>query len=342
MENNILVSIIIPVYNVRPYLAEALDSVLNQSYDNLEIIIIDDGSTDGSGELCDKYQKKDKRVRVIHQENRGISSTRNAGLEVMTGEVVAFLDSDDAYHPDYVRTMMTAMLRENADIVECKFTRHKTTGKMSLKGSEKKEPTAKPGRYGRVDALRALADGGISVNVWNKLYRKSLWREIRFPDGHVYEDNETAYRIIDLCSLFYVLNQPLYQYRKRPGSITDTKSLDNINDLLLAYTQVVSFIEAHTPEVFTSEQLDKHRRTHLNALFNYYFGLSKSNTAAEFVLSERLKQLIFEQEKIIGTESLSLRGRIACRMLRTCPELLHIAHAFYRPLRQLSLALFHR
>ena len=131
-----LVSVIIPVYNVRPYLNEALDSVLDQSYENLEIIIIDDGSTDGSSELCDEYGKKDARICVIHQDNRGLSAARNAGLDHMTGDLVAFLDSDDAYDPEYILTMLSAMYPQNAafsepvDVVVCKYTVHYSTGEM--------------------------------------------------------------------------------------------------------------------------------------------------------------------------------------------------------------------
>ena len=105
MQYDPLVSVIIPVYNVEPYLKEALDSVLDQSYQNLEIILIDDGSTDRSGKICDDYSETDDRIRVIHQENKGLSSARNKGLDLMHGELVAFLDPDDAYHPDYVSAM---------------------------------------------------------------------------------------------------------------------------------------------------------------------------------------------------------------------------------------------
>ena len=106
-----IVSIIIPVYNVAPYLVEALDSVVHQSYGNLEIIIIDDGSTDGSAEICDDYARRDRRIRLIHQENKGIGAARNVGLDIMNGEAVAFLDSDDAYDPDFIEAMVSAMAR---------------------------------------------------------------------------------------------------------------------------------------------------------------------------------------------------------------------------------------
>ena len=125
-----LVSVIIPVYNVESYLEEALDSVLNQSYDNLEIIIIDDGSTDSSGQICDNYEKKDERVYVIHQEHRGLSAARNTGLDIMTGEAVAFLDSDDAFNQDFIKVLADIMEKENVDVVVCNHTVHNTIDKM--------------------------------------------------------------------------------------------------------------------------------------------------------------------------------------------------------------------
>lgn len=127
-----LVSVIIPVFNSKVYISEALDSVINQTYKNLEIIIIDDGSTDGSGKICDEYAEKDNRIRVFHQKNIGVSAARNAGLDLAAGDFLAFLDSDDAYELTFIDSMMTAMIQNNADIVMCRYTEHKTTGKMSF------------------------------------------------------------------------------------------------------------------------------------------------------------------------------------------------------------------
>ena len=122
MEIGGLVTIIIPVYNTAPYLLEALDSVIQQDYSNLEIIIIDDGSTDGSEKICDIYAEKDSRIRVIHQENKGLSCARNTGLDIMSGDSVAFLDSDDVLHPTYVKTMVAAMCRKKTDLVVCRYS----------------------------------------------------------------------------------------------------------------------------------------------------------------------------------------------------------------------------
>lgn len=140
LNNDSLVSVIMPVFNVRPYINEALDSLINQTYKNLEIIIVDDGSTDGSGEICDKYAAKDKRIRLIHQENRGVSTARNVALDLMTGEFVAFIDADDAYEPEFISTMLGAIIRENSDIIQCRYTAHPTTERMKLLGHEKLYP----------------------------------------------------------------------------------------------------------------------------------------------------------------------------------------------------------
>lgn len=253
IDNDKLVSIIIPVFNVRPFLIEALDSVLDQTYRNLEIIVINDGSTDGSGKICDEYARKDVRVVVIHQENKGLSSARNAGLKRMSGEIVAFLDSDDAYHPDYINTMMDTMMREKADLVICRYTLHYTTGRMRDIGNEKQRPMTVSGLYDRVSALRTLAAGTLNVNVWNKLYKRELWKNIRFRDGHVYEDNEVAYKIIDVCKRVYVIDASLYLHRKWDGSITATWLGNHFCDKIFALSIILSFIEEHMQELFASE-----------------------------------------------------------------------------------------
>lgn len=198
MKSSALVSVIIPVFNVRPYIAEAIESVLHQTYNNLEIIIIDDGSTDGSEEVCDDYAQRDKRIIVVHKQNEGVSAARNTGLDLLNGDMVAFLDSDDAFHPDFVSVLLEALIRERADIAMCKYTDHCTVEKMKKIGEEKEEPGMEEGVYDRFDALRALNDRKINHAVWNKLYRQELWKKIRFPSGHMYEDVDTTFRIINL------------------------------------------------------------------------------------------------------------------------------------------------
>ncbi len=165
LENEPLVSIIIPVFNVAPYLCEGLDSVINQKYKELEIIIIDDGSTDGSENICDEYAKKDERIKVVHQENRGLSAARNVGLDIMTGEVVAFLDPDDAFYLDFIKTMVITMVLEKSDIVICKFSIQTTVEKLEYDGSGAIYPKLSKKRYDRISALHHVIDGTIDVAV---------------------------------------------------------------------------------------------------------------------------------------------------------------------------------
>lgn len=245
-----LVSVIIPVYNVRPYLCEALDSVINQTHKDLEIIVIDDGSTDGSGDICDAYAERDSRVTVIHQENRGLGAARNAGLERMTGDAVAFLDSDDAYAPDFVKLTAEAMICKDADMVVCRYTKHGTAGKMLCTGREKQHPRAKAGLYNRRETLRALECFTFHLLACSKLYARTLWEGLRFPEGHAYEDMVLAFEIADRCERVYMLEAPLYLYRRRPDSITGTMSLDVMCDQIRACVLVDKFVEEHVYDIF--------------------------------------------------------------------------------------------
>ena len=311
------VSVIVPVYNVAPYLREALDSVVGQSYRNLEIIIVDDGSTDGSSEICDEYLS-DLRVQVIHQENRGLSNARNVGLDLSSGVYIAFLDSDDAFHPDFVQKMVDGI--GDADVEVCRYEVHQRI----LESRGHISPRAKEGVYSQKEALQALADGRINVAVWNKLYRRELWWEIQFPDGHNYEDIETTYRIFDCCKRVKVLDQTLYLHRRRPGSITHVWTKKNIEDKKLAYDSLFTFVKAHTPDAFDEMCLGKIRQSWLREMMVSYakrqVGLAEVKAACEGVKSREL----------------GFRAWTGYQITRFCPWLLKILYPVYRPFRVLA------
>ena len=334
MGNVELISIIIPVYNVAPYLAEALESATHQTYKELEIIIIDDGSTDGSGIICDEYAKRDDRIRVVHQENRGLSAARNTGLDMITGDAVAFLDSDDAYHPDYVSTMVGTMNRENADVVICRFTIYKTTGKMVLGNENKTYPVAQNGIYDRNNALRILVDGTINPGVWNKLYRGKLWKEVRFPVGHVYENVDTTYRVFDLCETAYVLDKSLYMYRKRPEAITEVVSEDSIADWLLARSHFEEYITENTPGLFTEEDLKRFYRSRINQMISFYCELSHNEDAGKKGFSERLRQQIIYTGENAGIKKCKMITRIGYQLIQWFPGALKAIYPLYNRLFQ--------
>ena len=317
-----LVSIIIPVYNVAPYLREALDSVVNQTYENLEIIVVDDGSTDGSGDICDEYCS-DSRAVVIHQVNRGVSAARNSGLDRATGDYIAFLDSDDAYYPDFIKRMLVAI--ENADVAECQFTRHQ----LDLSSHGEPVLMVKEGYYDRVQVLRALLDGRLPPCVNNKLYRRKLWNEIRFREGHFYEDWDVLFRIYDLIHRLYFLEQPLAFRRIRPGSTTQSNSCKLAEDWKLMGDQIISFVESHIPDVFDETHLAKIQQVQMNRVIAYYI--------QGYMDIEEVKTIC----RKVDPTRLSFKSRMVYQMICCCPWLLKAIYPIYKSSRMLAQKVFY-
>ena len=333
-----LVSVIIPVYNVAAYLRESLDSVVAQTYKNLEIIIIDDGSTDGSGDICGEYEH-DPRVKLIHQENRGLSNARNIGLDIVHGEYIAFLDPDDAYHQDFIRLMLDKIQKEKTSIVVCKFAVYETDGEIRVDDNKKMIPLLAEGKYNGVEALNALADSKLNTSVWNKLYSSMLWADTRFPDGHNYEDLDTIFRILDKCDTLYVIDKQLYLHRKHSGSISQTYSSDNINDRNLAYSHLLSYIQANTPEIFSNSQLNKNRENYLRGMMIQYVNLRPAEGRS---FREKLRTDIIVLGKEYGVENFSLKTKTEYTILRFCPWLLNIIFNIYYFLKWVYKKIFRR
>ncbi len=330
-----LISIIIPVFNVRPYITEALESVIRQTYSHLEIIIIDDGSTDGSGIICDEFAGRDNRIKVVHQENRGLSCARNAGLEMMNGEAVAFLDPDDSYHPDYIKVMAEVMDREKTDIVVCRYTVQDAKKRTGNIRKDKTWPSIKTGMYGRTEALQALAAGKINVSVWNKLYRRRIWEGIRFPDGHNYEDMDIMFRVFDICESVLVLDRPLYYHLRRCGSITDTMSEANLRDLCLARRHFEEYVSVNTPAVFSFEQLNRARQATFNGMLVNYVRYSGKNSDLSADFLNNLRTQIIGKGETLGFGSMDIRRKTAYFMMLKCPGLLKVAYPVYHAVRML-------
>lgn len=214
MSNHALISIIVPVYKVEKYLHTCVDSILKQTYENLEIILVDDGSPDNCGSLCDSYAAQDPRIRVIHKPNGGLSDARNAGLEIATGEYVGFIDSDDYIAPDMYRVLYDAITKHHADVAVC--------SSQNVCESETKIFPVSQGNvrvYTGNESSYALFTGAITHFAWNKLYKRSLFSSIRFPLGKIYEDLFTTYRVLRTCHTVVHTNTALYFYRIRNDSI---------------------------------------------------------------------------------------------------------------------------
>ena len=293
-----LVSVIVPVYNVLPFLREALDSVIHQTYRNLEIILVDDGSTDGSGEVCDEYLS-DPRVTVIHQENRGLSGARNSGLDRMAAEYVAFLDSDDAFMPEMIEKMLDGILRTDADIAICGFHCCETTGRLdSFVAGEQDIFSPGPEQIlSAADALNRLVSTRIGWPVaWNKLYRKSLWDSIRFPEGYLYEDIQAMCPLFEKCIGILTLPDCLMVYRIRKNSITQSFSLQHLRDSLLCSARVEAFIENRCPSIFSPEIGQAYRERAAVSASRKYAALLRAGTPRK-ELDSFLEELVRKWKK---------------------------------------------
>lgn len=220
MMQNTKVSVIIPVYNVEPYIKKSVDSVLTQTYKNLEIILVDDGSTDDSGKICDEYAKQDDRIQVIHQKNGGLSAARNAGLKIMTGDLIGFLDSDDWIDSDFFEILVQKQVETNADIV---IIGYKYVYEKDGKIITSNDPLVNQS-YNKEEALIALAKGKIESHVWDRIFKKQLFDGIEFPEGRNYEDVSIMYRLFLKAEHISSYNCYKYNYLQRNNSIIYTAS----------------------------------------------------------------------------------------------------------------------
>ena len=229
------ISVIIPVYNTESYLRKCLDSIVNQTYRDLEIIIIDDGSTDGSGEICDEYRITDSRIRVLHTENHGLSCARNRGLDEAKCEWIGFVDSDDWIEPDMYEVLLNSAVETGADIVECG---------VILEYSNKAEIWKREKRLMmRADAFKALLCEELSDAVWNKLYKSDCFKDIRFPVKRVYEEIATTYRVFDAVDNISTIEANAYHYRQREGSLTSIHNMSNFAGYWLSNKERYEYLQ---------------------------------------------------------------------------------------------------
>ncbi len=212
-----LISIIVPVFNVEAYVERCIESLILQSYQNIEIIIVDDGSTDNSGKICDKYRERDSRIKVIHKQNGGLADARNTGLDKAKGEYIAFVDSDDWVAADYVNEMYKVLVLNDSDIAVCKFQKVSHNRVISHRSNEIQKV------YVREEAVKQLLYQKISTSVCGKLYKIDLWNGMRFPVHRLYEDVEPSYFIFNKCKKIVCVNRILYFYYLRNNSIVNQK-----------------------------------------------------------------------------------------------------------------------
>lgn len=305
---NKLVSVIIPIYKVEPYLIRCLDSVVNQTYKNLEIILVDDGSPDKCPQICDEYEKKDNRIIVIHQENGGLSAARNAGLDICKGEYVSFVDSDDWVAKEYIEDLFNICQQENSEIAICNHIRVND----SQIPYEDNDLYIKS--YRSLDALNILiykAPDSFVVS-WGKLYKKELFNNVRFPLKQIHEDEFTTYQLFFYSKKISYTSKILYYYLQRADSIM---SKEISYDYFLLYEAQAFFFEQHKLNHLSSFL---YLRLSREWLFRYWKAYSKKYDL--FSEDFCLKKFQFFANKLSQNKATSLYYRMIITFFSKYPK----------------------
>lgn len=322
MEKKPLISVIVPVYNVEEYLPRCVDSILAQTYENLEIILVDDGTKDNAGLICDQYAQKDARIKVIHKTNGGLSSARNAGIDIAQGDYLAFVDSDDWIEPDAYEVMLTAARKYDVKLV--------CAGRYDMDGEQGEKitglcPEKEEVISGAELVRRMFTWNHIDSAAWDKLYHRDLFREIRYPVGRVCEDVPTTYKIALDAGNVAMYPKPIYNYFHRPGSIT----MSSISEKTFHFSQhtaaVYADIREHYPEI-----TDAARYLRVRSLYHILITLDLTDDQTRMRFSQQYDHSRRELKKHTG---FFLRSALFDKQEKLTNLLLVLG--FYRPLRRI-------
>ena len=305
---NELVSIIVPIYKVEQYLKECIDSIINQTYKNLEIILVDDGSPDNCGKICDEYEKKDNRIKVIHKENGGLSSARNAGLDVARGDYISFIDSDDYVSNEFIEKLYLLCKKNNADISECNFVRFIDSKEVKLEINNNTFLYSSEEMQERIYSTEASR----TVIVCNKLYKKYIYDSLRFPLGKINEDEFITYKAFYNCKeKIAVTSESLYYYRYNENSIMGKKYNIRRLDVLTAFRERKEFYKKNNNKglfektvikyqyyliesfIMTKKYIEKPQEYLNNILYDAKKNFRDYKEISEINLKEKIKMKLF-------------------------------------------------
>lgn len=293
------ISIIVPVYNVEAYLERCVESILKQTYTNLEILLVNDGSTDKSGELCDKLALRDHRIRAIHKENGGLSDARNRGIDEASSNLIGFIDSDDYIDEDMYETLYRQMVASKADLSMC--------GHYDVYHQipEKQVAEIKTWELMPEEAIKMVMEAKIlSVTAVNKLYKKALFEQLRFRIGKIAEDAFIMVDLIHQCSKIVATNEKKYYYVHRENSITTQKFSLKFLNVIEAYEQNAKIISENYPDLYDVAIM------RLNWAYFYVLDrLLVDNDFKDKVLEDRLISYLKKNKKSILMDSRFTRAR---------------------------------
>ncbi len=272
-------SVVIPVYNVENYLREFFDSVVNQTYNNLQIILVDDGSTDRSGQICDEYAQKDSRITVVHQENQGAGAAKNSGLKLVKGEYLSIIDSDDYIDLSMYETMISCMEKTGVDVVQCRFRNVFKDVSVEIDYNfSKNNRIIKTDRF----LFELLYDWKYAI-FCNKVFKTSLLNHIEFPVGRKIDDEFFTYKLIGNAKTVLNINDCFYNYRMRKSSVMNSNKDVLIMDRIECFLERIKYIQNKFPK-----------------LYNYYY-----DVLAEYIFNNLNDKRLTEKENVALLSKLS-------------------------------------
>ena len=295
MENQ-LISIIVPIYNVEKYLKECIESIINQTYKNIEIILVDDGSPDNCGKICDEYSQRDKRIILIHKENGGLSDARNKGIDIAKGDYLTFIDSDDFVNIDYIEKLYNSIKLNNTKLAQCGISKVNENNEIieKLNYDENYIKTSH-------EILNELYGKHLIENVvvWNKMYAKELFENIRFPVGKIHEDEFTTYKIFYSVDRISLLSDCLYNYRQTNESIIGKKFNKKRLNLLEALEERMDFFK-------NRNEIDLYEKTlkfYIEELRLYYIKVKKYIENSKEIQQDIKRKYKIEYKKFVKIKS---------------------------------------
>ena len=299
--SNPLITVVIPAYNVEKYIERCIKTVVNQTYENIEIILVDDGSPDNCPKICDKWAKKDNRIIVIHKENGGLSDARNAGIDIAKGEYITFIDSDDYIEKDYVEFLYNMIKEDKTDLSICSHTVIYETGKIIEKETKVRDVLPK-----EEVLYQILYDCGIDLSAWAKLYSIKLFKNVRYPKGRVFEDAATTYKLIDQCDKISVGSFSKYNYIIRKNSISTNAFSPKKMDLITSTTEMTDYLRKKYPKLNSACD-----RRLMYAYLSTLTQLAKSNAKDKTNKKIMMDYINNNRKKVLKDKKIPKRDRVA-------------------------------
>ena len=306
-----LISIIVPIYNVELYLERCVQSILNQTYTNIEIILVDDGSPDKCGKICDELAQKDARIVVIHKPNGGLSDARNAGLDLAKGELIGFIDSDDYIHPEMYSILYKNMIDNDADLSMCDYKA------VESPGAEIFDFDNNTTTYNNIEALEMLFTYYCQVFViaWNKLYRKEVFKELRYTKGKIHEDELLTYKILHQANKIVYSDARLYYYFQSPNSIIHSQFSEKKLHYADAMEERLDYFNQHQLTTFYNQTLQKYC---VWLLYFYYLNRSAMSDSIRGIVVDKISlycNILIDRKITTVASSLVYRISIYCPLV---------------------------